>query len=120
MFIPRGRRWPHGFVRQVHHPLTATAFLAQPLPSDKDILGGAVFAFVMTDIRNNIAVRPPPPIPRLCPAPPFFFCFLQTRQGVRARYNAHKSVSDTLENLVQAEAREGGTQGTACLVRLTR
>jgi hypothetical protein len=60
-----------------------------------DLLGGPVFAFVQTDLRNNIT-------------------------GVRARYNAHKSVSETLENLVQAEAREGGMQGTACLVRLTR
>lgn len=29
-------------------------------------------------------------------------------------------MSETLENLVRAEAREGGTHGTACLVRLTR
>lgn len=60
-----------------------------------DLIGGTVFAFVQTDLRNNIA-------------------------GVRARYNAHKSMSETLENLVRAEAREGGTNGTACLVRLTR
>ena len=89
-------------------------------PSDKDLLGGAVFGFVQTDLRNNIAVCPPPPIPR---TPPLFFCFGFKRsafQGVRARYNAHKSVSETLEDLVRAEAREGGAQGTACLVRLTR
>ncbi|KAH9957008.1 glycolipid transfer protein [Russula dissimulans] len=61
-----------------------------------DLLGGPVFAFVQTDLRNNIA-------------------------GVRARYNTHESVSDTLENLVRAESREGGGgNGTACLVRLTR
>ncbi|KAI0294494.1 glycolipid transfer protein [Multifurca ochricompacta] len=60
-----------------------------------DLLGGAVFAFVQTDLRNNIA-------------------------GVRARYNTHESVSETLENLVQAEAQEGEKHGTACLVRLTR
>ena len=41
-------------------------------------------------------------------------------QGVRTRYDAHKSTSETLESLVRAEAREGGMQGTACLVRLTR
>ncbi|KAH9988544.1 glycolipid transfer protein [Russula vinacea] len=60
-----------------------------------DLLGGPVFAFVQTDLRNNIA-------------------------GVRTRYDAHKSTSETLESLVRAEAREGGMQGTACLVRLTR
>jgi len=62
-----------------------------------DLLGGAVFAFVQTDLRSNIA-------------------------GVRARYNAHESVSGTLEKLVQAEALEGNgiRHGTACLVRLTR
>ncbi|KAH9971028.1 glycolipid transfer protein [Lactifluus volemus] len=60
-----------------------------------DLLGGPVFAFVQTDLRNNIA-------------------------GVRARYQARESVSATLENLVQAEAREGEKHGTACLVRLTR
>jgi hypothetical protein len=41
-------------------------------------------------------------------------------QGVRARYRGRESVSATLENLVKAEAREGGNHGTACLVRLTR
>ena len=46
--------------------------------SDKDLLGGPVFAFVQTDLRNNIAVRPPPPIPRTPPARPFFLLF-QTR-----------------------------------------
>jgi len=61
-----------------------------------DLLGGPVFAFVQTDLRNNIA-------------------------GVRARYKANESTSETLENLVRAEAREGGTlTGTACLVRLAR
>jgi len=61
-----------------------------------DLLGGPIFAFVQTDLRNNIA-------------------------GVRTRYRAHESVSHTLENLVRAEAREGGGgHGTACLVRLTR
>ena len=55
------------------------------------------------------------PLPRF-----FFFCPNAAFQGVRTRYNAHKSVSETLENLVRAEAREGGTHGTACLVRLTR
>lgn len=61
-------------------------------------------------------VRPHPTPPRT------FFLFVKRAafQGVRARYNAHKSVSETLENLVRAEAREGGTHGTACLVRLTR
>jgi hypothetical protein len=91
--------------------------------SDKDLIGGTVFAFVQTDLRNNIAVRPLPPISRPDPAPPpFFFCLFKRAafQGVRTRYNAHKSESETLENLVQAEAREGGTHGTACLVRLTR
>ncbi|KAI0290578.1 glycolipid transfer protein [Russula brevipes] len=60
-----------------------------------DLMGGPVFAFVQTDLRNNIA-------------------------GVRTRYGAHVSASETLESLVRAEAREGGTHGTACLVRLTR
>ncbi|KAI0262361.1 glycolipid transfer protein [Gloeopeniophorella convolvens] len=60
-----------------------------------DLLGGAVFGFVQTDLRNNIA-------------------------GVRTRYKGHESVSETLENLVKAEAREGEKYGTACLVRLTR
>jgi len=62
-----------------------------------DILGGAVFGFVQNDLRNNIA-------------------------GVRARYHAHQSVSETLEKLVQAEETEGNgnRHGTACLVRLTR
>lgn len=62
-----------------------------------DLLGGAVFAFVQTDLRSNIA-------------------------GVRARYNAHQSVSETLEKLVQTEAVEGNgdRHGTACLVRLAR
>jgi hypothetical protein len=56
------------------------------------------------------------------PRPLFFFVrYIRAAfQGVRTRYNAHKSVSETLENLVRAEAREGGTHGTACLVRLTR
>jgi hypothetical protein len=55
------------------------------------------------------------------PAPFFFVGYKRAAfQGVRTRYNAHKSVSETLENLVRAEAREGGTHGTACLVRLTR
>jgi hypothetical protein len=67
-------------------------------------------------------VRPRPfPEPRTPPRPFFFVGSKRAAfQGVRTRYNAHKSVSETLENLVQAEAREGGTQGTACLVRLTR
>ncbi|KAI9507150.1 glycolipid transfer protein [Russula earlei] len=60
-----------------------------------DLLGGPVFAFVQTDLRNNIT-------------------------GVRARYKASESVSETIENLVRAEALEGGVHGTACLVRLTR
>ncbi|KAH9989917.1 glycolipid transfer protein [Russula compacta] len=60
-----------------------------------DLLGGPIFAFVQSDLRNNIA-------------------------GVRARYSAYESVSGTLENLVRADAREGGMHGTACLVRLTR
>ncbi|KAH9028460.1 glycolipid transfer protein [Lactarius deliciosus] len=85
-------------------PITAdgvetVAFLeaADGLMNLFDLLGGAVFAFVQTDLRNNIA-------------------------GVRARYNAHISVSETLEKLVQAEALEsdGVRHGTACLVRLTR
>ncbi|KAH9052306.1 glycolipid transfer protein [Lactarius vividus] len=85
-------------------PITAdgvetVAFLeaADGLMNLFDLLGGAVFAFVQTDLRNNIA-------------------------GVRARYNAHISVSETLEKLVQAETLEGDgvRHGTACLVRLTR
>ncbi|KAI0248761.1 glycolipid transfer protein [Lactifluus subvellereus] len=83
-------------------PVTAdgvetTSFLeaADGLMNLFDLLGGPVFAFVQTDLRNNIT-------------------------GVRARYAGRESVSATLENLVQAEAREGEKQGTACLVRLTR
>ena len=98
-------------------PHSNCASLSTP-SSDKDLLGGAVFAFVQSDLRNNIAVCPPPPYPA-----PYLFCLFVKRaafQGVRVRYNAHKPVSETLENLVRAEAREGGTHGTACLVRLTR
>jgi len=81
-------------------------------------LGGPVFAFVQTDLRNNIAVSP-------LSSPPFYsagyFSLTPSIQGVRARHKANESTSETLENLVRAETREGGTlQGTACLVRLAR
>ena len=52
-------------------PHSNCALFSSP-PSDIDLLGGPVFAFVQTDLRNNIAVRPPPPIPRTPPARPFF------------------------------------------------
>ncbi|KAI0046020.1 glycolipid transfer protein [Auriscalpium vulgare] len=60
-----------------------------------DLLGGAVFGFVQTDLRNNIA-------------------------GVRERYVAHIDKSGTLESLVISEKSEGGKYGTACLTRLIR
>ena len=89
------------------------------LEPGEDLLGGPVFAFVQTDLRNNIAVGYPFPA-TFFPLHRFFFLTLYI-QGVRARYKANESTSETLENLVRAEAREGGTlQGTACLVRLAR
>jgi hypothetical protein len=103
-----------------HHLLTAIAINAPPLssrhgPPITDLMGGPVFAFVQTDLRNNIAVSPHSTPPLFFPLP------TPSIQGVRARYNAHESTSETLENLVREEAREGGTRhGTACLVRLTR
>ncbi|KAI0057389.1 glycolipid transfer protein [Artomyces pyxidatus] len=62
-----------------------------------DLLGGGVFGFVQTDLRNNIA-------------------------GVRERHAAHASESATLESLVVTEAGEPTKlkHGTACLTRLTR
>ncbi|KAF8878383.1 glycolipid transfer protein domain-containing protein [Gymnopilus junonius] len=62
-----------------------------------DLLGSGVFAFVQTDIRNNI-------------------------HGVRSRYEVTKDRSGTLEELVRSEYAEleGQKNATPCLVRLTR
>ena len=100
--------------------ISSQQYPASFLPgTGEDLLGGPVFAFVQTDLRNNIAVRSP--FPATFPLRPFFFFLTLRIQGVRARYKANESTSETLENLVRAEAREGGTpQGTACLVRLAR
>jgi hypothetical protein len=104
-----------------HHLLShsnAPPLLSTPVT---DLMGGPVFAFVQTDLRNNIAVSRFPFAPPHSTPPLFPFCRHCTIQGVRARYRAHDSTSETLENLVREEAREGGTRhGTACLVRLTR
>jgi len=62
-----------------------------------DLFGSAVFGFVQSDLRSNIA-------------------------GVRARYDsaATRHQSGTLEALVEAENKESHKHATPCLVRLTR
>ncbi|ETW78534.1 hypothetical protein HETIRDRAFT_323721 [Heterobasidion irregulare TC 32-1] len=60
-----------------------------------DLLGSGVFAFVQTDLRNNIA-------------------------GVRTRHASRPADAHTLEALVAAEASDRDRTATASLVRLTR
>ncbi|KAF8159142.1 glycolipid transfer protein domain-containing protein [Crassisporium funariophilum] len=60
-----------------------------------DLLGSGVFGFVQSDMRSNIS-------------------------GVRARYDATRDNSGTLEALVQSESTESQKHATPCLVRLTR
>jgi hypothetical protein len=78
-----------------------------------DLLGSAVFGFVQTDLRANIAVSRQ--LSQLAYR-------LILEQGVRERYNAHPDVSTTLEKLVTAEKAGGVAQSpaTACLGRLLR
>ncbi|KAF8631825.1 hypothetical protein AX15_002193 [Amanita polypyramis BW_CC] len=60
-----------------------------------DLLGSSVFAFVQTDLRNNL-------------------------DGVRQRYESHKEESRTLEELVRDEATEPYRHAIPCLVRFVR
>jgi len=63
-----------------------------------DLLGSGVFGFVQADIRSNIS-------------------------GVRARYEAARDISGTLEHLVEKDVKgpqDARGHATACLVRLIR
>ncbi|KAL0058887.1 hypothetical protein AAF712_014400 [Marasmius tenuissimus] len=60
-----------------------------------DLFGSGVFGFVQADIRGNI-------------------------QGVRSRFESSKEHSDTLEHLVEQEAKENQRNAIGCLIRLVR
>ncbi|TFL07521.1 glycolipid transfer protein [Pterulicium gracile] len=61
-----------------------------------DLIGGAVFGFVQTDLKSNIA-------------------------GVRRYFESTKETSPTLELLAESDQSSGGSkEATACLVRLLR
>ncbi|KAF9255010.1 glycolipid transfer protein [Marasmius fiardii PR-910] len=60
-----------------------------------DLFGSAVFGFVQSDIKGNIA-------------------------GVRARFEATRDKSNTIEHLAEEEAKENKRVAIACLVRLVR